>query len=60
MTSVGDTPKVRLVSAGGEELPIVNNVKTAVKLSGIDFCDAVCAEQLDQFCCDPYGCLVWE
>ena len=25
-----------------------------------DFWDTVCAEQLDQFCCDPYGCLVWE
>ena len=35
-TSAGDTPKLRLVSAGGEELPIVNNVKAAVKLSGIE------------------------
>ena len=33
-TSAGDTPKLRLVSAGGEELSIVNNVKAAVKLSG--------------------------
>ena len=36
MMIVGDTPKLRLVSAGGEELPIVNNVKVAVKLSGIE------------------------
>ena len=35
-TSAGDMPKLRLVSAGGEELPIVNNVKAAVKLSGIE------------------------
>eukprot|EP00731_Ephydatia_muelleri_P011448 Em0006g342a len=35
-TSAGDVPKLRLVSAGGEELPIVNNVKAAVKLSGIE------------------------
>eukprot|EP00731_Ephydatia_muelleri_P010889 Em0005g1475a len=34
-TSAGDTPKLRLVSAGGEELPIVNSVKAAVKLRGI-------------------------
>ena len=34
-TSTGDTPKLRLVSAGGEELPIVNSVKAAVKLRGI-------------------------
>ena len=33
-TSAGDTPKLRLVSAGGVELPIANNVKAAVKLSG--------------------------
>ena len=31
-----DTPKLTLVSAGREELPIVNNVKAAVKLSGIE------------------------
>ena len=35
MTSAGDSPKLRLASAGGEELPIVNSVKVAVKLSGI-------------------------
>ena len=29
-TSAGDTPKLRLVSAGGEELPIVNSVKASV------------------------------
>ena len=29
-TIAGDMPKLRLVSAGGEELPIVNNVKAAV------------------------------
>ena len=34
-TSVGYTPKLRLVSAGDEELAIVNSVKVAVKLSGI-------------------------
>ena len=35
-TSAGDMPKLRLVSVGGEELPIANNVKAAVKLSGIE------------------------
>ena len=35
-TSAGDMPKLRLVSAGEEELPIMNNVKAAVKLSGIE------------------------
>ena len=35
-TSADDKPKLRLVSAGGEELPIVNNVKAAVKQSGIE------------------------
>eukprot|EP00731_Ephydatia_muelleri_P003079 Em0001g3079a len=34
--SAGDTPRLRLVLTGEEELPIVNNVKAAVKLSGIE------------------------
>eukprot|EP00731_Ephydatia_muelleri_P010104 Em0005g690a len=31
-------------------------VPTLVQVN--DFCDNVCAEQLDKFSCDPYGCLV--
>ena len=35
-TSSGDAPKIRLVSAGGEEINIVNHIKASVEIRGID------------------------
>ena len=35
-TSPGDAPKIRLISAGGEEITIVNYIKASVEIRGID------------------------
>ena len=35
-TSPGDAPKERLISAGGEEITIVNHIKASVEIRGID------------------------
>ena len=35
-TSPGDAPKIRLISAGGEEITIVNHIKASVEIRGID------------------------
>eukprot|EP00731_Ephydatia_muelleri_P000732 Em0001g732a len=35
-TSSGDVPKIRLISAGGEEITIVNHIKASVEIRGID------------------------